>query len=231
MALIRNLAQPAWQAECWGFSGKAEKNAQDLAHASVLVFAVTAVATGIFCSISLSSEFGIGVTTSFIVVAVLFPLLCGSLARERWRAKRLEQQATEQQANLGLVKSDLEWGNNFPAGLLIVSPDLRIHFANQAYLQSTFQEPQKILGWKIQDVLTAEGIEDQANALLGRSDPAASWCFNTLIRNGLADDRPVHITMARVPPQQVEGRILVFVEDLHQGCSLRPDLPGKGYAC
>ncbi len=231
MAVIHNAPQPIWQAERLGFSGKAGRNVRDLSHASVLVFALTAVVTGILGCISLSSELGIGVTSSFVVVAVLLPLLCGWLAKERWRAKNLEERIQSQEANSGLVKGAAESGDDIPAGLLIVSPDLRIRFANQTYLQSTLHEPEEVLGWKIQDVMPAEGLEDWAKGLLGRSDPAASCCFNAFIRVGLAGERPVHITMARIAPQQGEDRVLVVVEDLLHGRSLRSDLPVEGYAC
>lgn len=231
MAVMRNVAQPIWQAEHWGFSGKAERNVRDLSHASVLVFAVTAAAAGILAGISLSSEFGIGATSSFIVVAVLFPLLCGWLAKERWRAQRLAKRIQRQQDIPARMRGAAKSGDDTPAGLLIVSPDLRVRFANQSYLQNTLQEPEEVLGWKIHDVMPAEGLEDQAQALLGCSDPAASCCFNASIRIGLAGERPVHITMARIAPQEGEDRVLVVVEDLFQGCSQRSDPPAEGYVC
>lgn len=231
MATVHSVPQPAWQVERLGYSGKAERTVRDLSHASVLVFALTAVATGILACVSLSSELGIGATSSFVVVAVVFPMLCGWLAKERWRAKSLEKQVRAQESNSELVKGASESGDDTPAGLLIVSPDLRVRFVNQAYLQSTLHEPEEVLGWKIQEVMPAEGVEDWAKGILGRSDPAASCCFNAFIRVGLAGDRPVHITMTRIAPQQGEDRVLVVVEDLLQGCSLRSDLPVEGYAC
>jgi len=231
MAMIRNQAQPTWQPERWGFSGEAERNVRDLSHVSVLIFALTAVATGILACISLSSEYGIGVVSSFIVVAVLFPLLCGWLVKERWRAKRMGERIRKQQANPRWEESASASGDDTPAGLLIVSPDLRIHFANQTYLHSTLQEPEEVLGSKIQDVLAAKGLEDRAKALLKLSDPAASCCLSTFMRAGLAGERPVHITMARIAPQQGEDRILVVVEDLFQDFERQTDAPTEGYVC
>ncbi|MEJ2010207.1 MAG: PAS domain-containing protein, partial [Acidobacteriota bacterium] len=146
-------------------------------------------------------------------------------------AKSLEKQIRAEGPSSGLVKGAAEPGDDAPAGMLIVSPDLRVRFANRTYLQSMLHEPEEVLGWKIQDVMPAEGLEDWARSLLGQSDPAASCCFNAFIRVGLAGERPVHITMARIAPQQGEDRVLVVVEDLLQNCSLRSDLPVKGYAC
>lgn len=231
MGVIHNVPQPVWQAERLGFSGKAERNVRDLSHASVLVFALAAAATGILASVSLSSEFGIGVTSSFIVVAVLFPLLCGWLAKERWCVRKLKKQIQAQQVDTQPVKSPVEPDDDTPSGLLIVSPDLRILFANQTYLQSTLREPGEVLGWKMQDVIPAEGIEGQARALLGRSDPAASCCLETFVRGGLGGERPVHITMARIAPQHGEDRVLVVVEDLLQECSPVAAVPVEGYVC
>jgi len=129
------------------------------------------------------------------------------------------------------VKNAGESDDDTPAGLLIVSPDLRIRFANQTYLHNTLRERDEVLGWKIQDVITAEGLEEWTKALLRRSDPAASCCFNAFIRVGLEGERPAHITMARIAPRQGEDRVLVVVEDLLQGCTIRSDVPVEGYAC
>lgn len=231
MALNRNVAQPLWQAERWGFSSKAERNLRDISHIALLVFAGVALAAGIVAGMSLSSNFGVGVSSSFILVAILFPLLCGLLAKELWHTKKLENRIKGQANTLGFVESALISRDNTPAGLLIVSPDLRILFANQKYLESALLEPEEVLGWKIQDVLSAEGVEYRASTLLGRSDPAASCCFNTRIRGGLAGERSVHITMARIAPRQGEDRVLVVVEDILQHRSSQAEQPLEGYVC
>lgn len=231
MATIHHAAQPMWQAERMGFSGRAERNVRDLSHASVLIFALTAVVTGILAAVSLSSEIGIGMTSSFVVVAILFPLLCGWLAKERWRASKLEEQILKQESNQELLKGPVEPEDDTPSGLLILSADLKIRFANQTYLHASLHELEDVLGWKIQDVMPVEGLEERAKALLGRSDPAASCCFNAVVPAGLADDRPVHITMARIAPQRGADRLLVVVEDLEQDCVPVPDVPVEGYVC
>jgi len=231
MALFRNAAQPLGQADRWGFSGRTERNLRDLSHISLLVFAATTVATGILAGIFLSSRFGIGLSPSFIVVAILFPLLCGILAKEVWHAKKLESQIKGQEATLGMMGSVLRCGDNTPAGFLIVSPDMRVQFANQKYLDSTLQDPEEVLGWKIEDVLSTEALEDQAEALLRRSDPAASCCFDTSIRAGLAGEWLVHITMTRIAPRQGEDRVLVIVEDLLPDSSRRVGESVEGYVC
>ena len=58
-------------------------------------------------------------------------------------------------------------------------------------------------------MLPAEGVENQAKALLNRSYIAMSCCFTSL------PGRPVSITMTRIPPVGGEDRILVVVEDFH----------------
>lgn len=231
MASFRNITQPLGQAEHWEYSGSMERNLRDLSHMSLLVFAVAALATGILAGISLSSNFGIGLSSSFIVVAILFPLLCGLLAKEVWHTKKLEDQIKGQEARLGMMESVLRWCDNTPAGFLIVSHDMRVQFANQKYLESTLQEPEEVLGWKVEDVLSTDALEDQTDALLRRSDPAASCCFDTSIRTGLAGERPVHITMTRIAPWQGEGRVLVIVEDLLPDTSATSGEPVEGYVC
>ncbi|HXH50203.1 MAG TPA: PAS domain-containing protein [Terriglobia bacterium] len=231
MALFHNAAQPVWQADRWGFSGKAERDLRDLSHASLLVFAMAAVATGVVAGILMSSDFGIVVSWSYIAVVILFPLLSGLLVKEIWHVRKLESQVRRQQTEIGFVGSALSCGDGAPAGLLIVSPDLRVRFANQQYLDTMLQRSEEVLGWKMQDVLSADGLEDQAKILLGRSDPAASCCFNIVVRTSLGGDRSVHITMTRIAPRQGEDRILVIIEELLPGSSLRLGEPVEGYVC
>ncbi len=197
----------------------------------MLVFAVTAVATGILACVSLFSEFGIGASATFIIVAILFPLLCGWLAKERWRAKGLEDQIRKLQANDGPASGLSRYGDDTPMGMLILSSDLRVWFASQTSPKGEVLKPYEVLGWKIQDVVPVTGIEDRAKALLDRSDPAVSCCFDALVRAGLAGERPVHITMTRIASWQGEDRVLVVVEDVPPGCSKQPRLPVEGYVC
>jgi PAS fold len=231
MALFHNAAQPLWQADHWGFPGKAERNLRDLSHASLLVFAMAAVATGVVAGISLCSEFGIDAPWSFLAVVIMFPLLCGLRVKEIWQVRKLENYIRGQQTEIGFVGSALSCGDDTPAGLLIVSPDLRVRFANQKYLDSMLQGPEEVLGWKMQDVLSAEGLEEQASNLLRRSDPAASCCFNTLVRASLAGERHVGITMTRIAPRQGEDRVLVIIEELLPRRSFPLGEPVEGYVC
>lgn len=218
------------QVEQLRFSSQADRIVRDISHASVLVFVVTAVVAGIMASISLSSELGIGVTASFLVVGILFPLLCGWLWKEQWRARKVEQKLRSLGPHSAVTKGTTVAGDDSPVGLLILTPDLRVHFANQAYLQGTHHEAEDILGWKIQDVLPADGIEGRVQAVLRHPDPAASCCFSALMGMGPGGERPVHITITRIAPQQEHPRVLVIVEDL----PLRSSHPGpleEGYIC
>lgn len=231
MALFRNAAQPLRQAEWWGLPGSREKNLRDISHVSLLVFAAAAVAAGIVAGISLSSNFGIGMSSSFVIVAILFPLLCGLLAREVWHTKKLENRIKGQEATLGRLGSALRCRDNAPVGFLIVSQDMRVRFANQKYLESTLQEPEDVLGCKVEDVFSTETLEDEADALLRQSDPAASCCFDASIQAGFAGERPVHITMTRIASRKGEGCVLVIVEDLLPDAYRPEEKPAKGYVC
>jgi PAS domain-containing protein len=226
---VHNMRQAIWQAERLGVSSRAEKIVRDLSHASVLVFVVAAVVTGILASILLSSNFGLSMTASFIVVAFLFPLLSGWLWKERWRAKKLEERLRRQQGDFELAKATARSGDDPPPGLLILSPDLRVCFANQTYFQTTLQTPEEVLGAKIRDVLASEVIEVFAQALFGHPNPAASCHLGVRMRLGLAGERPVRITMARFAPDH-EDRVLMVIEDLFQGCS-QSDLRSERYVC
>src|SRR5690348_12522916 len=229
MALYRNTVQPVWPTERLTLTGGAGRNLRDLSHLSLLVFAGAAVAAGVVAGISWSSEFGAETFWACLLVAIVFPLLCGLLLREVWRVRKLEDQVRKQQAAIGFVGSALTSGDNTPAGLLIVSSDLRVRFANQKYLDSMLQGPEEVLGWKMQDALPVEGLEAQAHALLRGPGPACR--FAAIVRTGLWYERPVHITMTRIAPRLGEDRLLVVIEDLLPGCSPRAGEPVEGYAC
>ena len=231
MASIRNAVNPAWQAESWRFPGRSERNLRDLSHLSLVVFVVSAVVASVLAAVWLSTNFGLVESSAFVVVAIMFPLLSGLLVKETWHVKKLKAQVRDRAATRSPWRNSSKNEDNTPAGLLIVSPDLCVQFANHKYLDSTLQEPEDVIGWNIQEALRADGLAEQANALLARSDPAASCCFNTLIRAGLVGERPVHITMMRIAPRQGEDRVLVVVEDLLPGCLPRVVEPVEGYVC
>ena len=210
---------------------RAEGVLRDISHASVLVFVMIAAGSGIMASIYMSSQYGTSFTAAFILVAVLFPLVCGLLWKQLWRTKKLEEALLEQgfKSRPGSVITGISSGA--PFGLLILSSELRVTFANQTYLQLASRAPEGVLGLKIQEVLIAEGVEDRALLLLEQADPPnMSVSFDTLIRVGLEDNRPVHITMTRIAPEHGRIRILVVVEDAPFGYP-EPALPGEGYLC
>ncbi len=113
-----------------------------------------------------------------------------------------------------------------PAGLLVVSRDMRIRFVNHTFLDATVQNLEDVLGWRLEDVLPAAGLESQAKALLNRPYIATSCCLTSL-----PGRQPVSITMTRIPPLEGEDRILVVVEDLLQSFPLRPVPLVEGYIC
>lgn len=212
------------------YSTKTERIVRDLANASVLVFVATAVGAGILAAVSLSWTLGLGLVVSFFAMGVLFPLLCGWLWKERWRAKKLEEKLLNLQANSGPANVIAVFDDSTPAGLLIISSKLRVLFANQTYFRITHRGPEEVLGWGIHDVLVAEGVEDRARALLGHTDTAGSCRFTARICVGPVEERPVHITMTRIAPQQGEDRILVVLEEVPQD-SVQSRKPMEDYVC
>lgn len=179
-----------------------ERNLHDLSHASMLVFSAGALLiAGILAGVSLSLDFGVEITLSFVVVTVLFPLAFGWLLRERWRARELEGQIQHQKPSLS---------------------------ADQVPSQSTVSEWQEFPGWKIQDIISAEGFEKHSNLVLRLCGFETGCCFDMLVHAGPAGERSVRITMAHIAPRHRENCLLVVVEDLHQGCSRRSELPEEG---
>lgn len=229
MALLHNAAQPLRQTGRLGFPGRAETTLRDLSHISLLVFAAVAVAAGVVAVTSLSSEFGAGIFWSFIAVVVLFPIACGLLLKEVRRVRKRESQVRCQQTAMGLLRSAKGFRDISPAGLLIVSSDMRIQFANQKFLDSMLRRPEEVSGREVREALSGGGLEEQALTLLRRPGPAASCCFDTVIHAGSGAMRPVHITLTRIAPQQGEGSVLVIIEDLLPERSSQLGEPVEGF--
>lgn len=229
MASCRNVAQPVWPTG--GFYGAAKRNLRVLSHFSLLVFAAAAVAAAVVAGVSWSSELGVDASWAYLLAGVLLPLLGGSLLKEVWQVRKLESQVRNQQTANRFIGSASNCGGNTPAGLLIVSHDLRVQFANQKYLDTMLEAPQEVPGWNLHDRLSVEGLEERTHALLHGPDPAASCRFAAVVSTRLSGERPSHITMTRIAPRLGEDRILVIIEELLPSHSPRPSMPVEGYAC
>lgn len=204
---------------------------REISHVSVLVFLIVAVGSGIVASIYMSSQYGTKYTAVFVVVCILFPVLLALLWKQSWQMKKLREalQKQETESNPMNIIAGMRDDSSFK--LLILNPNLEVCFVNQSYLQYASCTPEQVLGFKLHEVLDAEGVEDRATILLKETDPPNMiMSFNSFVRVSVEDCRPAHITMTRIVPKQGEMRILVIVRDPPFG-NPGPVPPNHGYVC
>jgi PAS domain-containing protein len=212
-------------------STRVERVLREISHVSVLVFLIVAVGSGLVASIYMSSQYGTKYTAVFVVVCILFPVLFALLWKQSWQTKKLREALRRQETEPNPMNVIAGMGGDASFKLLVLTPDLEVCFVNQAYLQYASCTPEQVLGFKIHEVLDAEGVEDRATMLLKQTDPPNMiMSFNTFVRVGLEDCRPAHITMTRIAPKQGEMCILVVVRDPPFG-NPGPVPPNHGYVC
>jgi PAS fold len=214
MSAVDELPGLDWHTSIDEFSARRRLRHRKRLHIAMLVRVLVAVAAGMLVSHLLTSNSTLGAACTIIAVAVAFPVVSGWFLNDRLRRARAERRFLRRHALPESQGKETEIANKTPAGLLIVSSDLRVRFANYAYLDSTFQNLEDVVGWRLEDVMPAEGLEEQAKALLNRSYAATSCCFTSIPGRTPAELHPVSITMTRIPPVEGEERILVVVEDL-----------------
>jgi len=227
MAALREIPELRWQPSRAEFSTQRGRPSRTARRLLPLMHVLAAVAVGVPLSYFLASSSSLGVACALIVAAAALPILAGWFLKERLRAR--SERGLRRRVPLEFERAETEATDDTPAGLLIVSSDLRIRFANHSYLDAALRNPEDVLGWRLEDVMPAEGLEDQARALLDRPYTATSCCFTSFPGKAPAERRPVSITMTRIPPVEGEDRILVVVEDLHFPARQLPLV--EGYIC
>lgn len=194
-----------------------------------LMHVLVAGAGGVLLSHLLASESALGMACALIVLAAALPFLAARLLKRRLSIRG--ERPSNGSVLIDRSGEGVEPADEIPAGLLIVSSDLRICYANRTYLEATFQAPEEVLGWRLEDVVPAEGLEEQVKALLRRSYRATSCCFTSFPGAVPTERRAVSITMTRIPPVDGEDRLLLVVEDLLQDFPERQAPLVEGYIC
>lgn len=194
-----------------------------------LAHVLAALAVGILAAHFLTLGSALGVACVLMMAAVALPLLAARLLKDRLRSPA--EEPLRCRAAFEYRADEAGPADHIPAALLILSSDLRVCFANRACSDVTLQTPQEMLGWRLEDVLPAEGLEEQAKALLMGSGTATSCSFASFPGRSPLERRPVSITMTRIPPVDGEDRILVLVEDLLDAFPTFQSPVVEGYVC
>jgi PAS domain S-box-containing protein len=157
------------------------------------------------------------------VLAILAILAFGGLLqafRRRQVAHALQVQVERQQAILKLKEYAQEIVDSVPAGLLVLSTDLRVLSCNQPFLKMYRLNREEVVGRPLEEVVKAESPPYRvASALEGESVPQS--VLLEVAVGGREQKQPARISITNIAPENGEERLLLVVEDQTQSERLR----------
>jgi two-component system, cell cycle sensor histidine kinase and response regulator CckA len=109
--------------------------------------------------------------------------------------------------------------DNVPAGLLVLSDDLRILSANRWFLDVFRVTAEEVVGRSLHEVIRPEGPPRSAGGS-NESDGPPRDVFLNLPVAGTEEKRPVRINITNIENKEGEGRMLLVVEDLSESLRL-----------
>lgn len=114
---------------------------------------------------------------------------------------------------------------NLPFGTLVVSPNLRVLFANRACGMLFDTEPERLQGVALDQIMAVETLQDMVNRASYEPKVRAETALHLCDRPALLAI-PVAVTVSKLPSgdDQSDKRILIVVEDLRKQTRLEKDL-------
>jgi len=109
--------------------------------------------------------------------------------------------------------------DNVPAGLLVLSRDLRVLTVNRSFLESFGLTPDQVIGRRLDEVVMAEEPPYRA-ASTGPGNIPQSVLLDLTVP-GRMEKRPARITLTRIGHPEGEARLLMVVEDQTESERLR----------
>jgi two-component system cell cycle sensor histidine kinase/response regulator CckA len=110
--------------------------------------------------------------------------------------------------------------DNVPAGLLVLSEDLRILSVNRWFLDEFHLRPEEVVGRGLHEVIRPEGPPRSLGGLEEDEGPARD-VFLSLPVAGSSENRPVRINISDIAgDEDGERRLLLVVEDLSESLRL-----------
>jgi PAS domain S-box-containing protein len=158
-----------------------------------------------------------------VLVAGFVVLAFGGLLRSyrhRAIAHSLGTKVEEQEHLLQLKEYSQLIVDTVPAGLLVLTPDLRVLSANQSFLESFNLKQEEVVGRRIDDVVKADGPPYRTTEVGGAGAPPQSVLLNVAVM-GQARKRATRITITGIVHPEGEGRLLMMVEDQTESERLR----------
>jgi two-component system cell cycle sensor histidine kinase/response regulator CckA len=157
------------------------------------------------------------------LVALLFILVIGGLLRGYRRsqlAHALEERVEQQQQILKVQQYAQEIVDSVPAGLLVLSSDLRVLSTNRPFLKLFHMRSEDVLGRRLDEVIQAESPPYRVSSI-SESELAPQSVLLDITLPGKQEKRPARITITSVAHGEADGRLLVVVEDQSEGERLR----------
>ena len=153
-----------------------------------------------------------GIAAAFLTVA-LGALLIG-LWRQHQRALLLREQIEQERAIATLKGYAEKIVATVPAGLLVLSGELRILSANRAAIDLTQVPLETMTGQYLDQVMRADGLGQRAREVMSSGLPQNDMLFLIQVP-GSREPRPVRISITGIRlGRDDDARLLVIVEDL-----------------
>ena len=153
-----------------------------------------------------------------LIVLVFAYVLVGY--RRKMLARALEERVEHQQAILAIRAFAQEMVDNVPAGLLILSPDLKVLSANRTFLEAFHMRPEEALGRSLPEVIQAEGPPRRIVGATGPGSGPHDVQVDLAAPGGIGT-RPARLTLTEISSGEGKGRLLLTVEDLTESERLR----------
>ena len=150
--------------------------------------------------------------------AVFLILAEGSLLiglwRQRQRAQLLREQIRQERAIFNLKSYAEKIVASVPSGLLVLSGERRILSANRSFLESFSLSNVDVVGRRLDDVATADGLLVRIREVLQTGVPQHDVLFDLQLPSRRAT-RPVRITITSIRiAEEEDARLLLTIQDL-----------------
>jgi PAS domain S-box-containing protein len=157
------------------------------------------------------------------LAGLLVLLAYGAFLRSYWRgqvARSLESRIEQQQQVLKVSEYAQEIVDNVPAGLLVLSSDMRVLSANRYFLEFSRLHSEEVKGRRLDEVIQAEGPPYRVEGLSDRGLPTQSVLLNVSVA-GRLERFPARITITSIAHPEGQARLLAVFEDQTESERLR----------
>ncbi|MGH7368143.1 MAG: PAS domain-containing protein, partial [Candidatus Rokuibacteriota bacterium] len=153
-----------------------------------------------------------GAAAAFLLLALAGFLV--ALRREQQRARLLQEQMRQARAITNLQGYADKIVASVPAGLLLLTEDLRVLSANRAFLESCRLREEDARGRDLQQLVRSERLVRGAREVLATGTAQHAGLYDLYVY-ARRDTRPARVTMTVISmADQEPPRLLLIVEDL-----------------